>query len=319
MNWSLREGLSRFAAIGWAVLFWLGVVGVSAAQAVEVDPVKIADNVYALVGEMAQRSPQNLGNNATFGLVVTKEGAVLIDPGGSYKGAAQLDALIKTLTDLPVKVVINTGGQDHRWLGNGYWRERGARIIASKDAVADQQEMASMQLSILGQLVGKAGLDGTEPVHAEQERFDKKTEIVLGGVRLVLHHLNGAHTPGDSFVHLPDANIIFTGDIVYLDRLLGVLSRSNTSNWLESFNALAALKPKLVVPGHGRPAPLAKAEAETLAYLQNLRAKVRAHLENGGEMKTVVDVEQGAFQHLKQFDSLAKRNAMAVFTEMEFE
>jgi hypothetical protein len=55
-----------------------------AAQALEVRPV--TDGVWAIVGEKAQRSPGNLGNNATFGLVLTETGAVLIDPGGSWRG-----------------------------------------------------------------------------------------------------------------------------------------------------------------------------------------------------------------------------------------
>ncbi len=69
----------------------------AAARALEVQPV--VNGVWAIVGEKAQRSPGNLGNNATFGMVVTDEGAVLIDPGGSRKGAEALDAAIRTATD----------------------------------------------------------------------------------------------------------------------------------------------------------------------------------------------------------------------------
>ncbi len=56
----------------------------AAAQALEVQPV--TEGVWAIVGEKEQRSPENLANNANFGLVVTEEGAVLVDPGGSWKG-----------------------------------------------------------------------------------------------------------------------------------------------------------------------------------------------------------------------------------------
>ncbi|MGV6840622.1 MAG: hypothetical protein ACWA40_10565, partial [Planktomarina sp.] len=48
-------------------------------QALDVQPV--TDGVWAFVGEKAQRSPENLANNSTHGLVVTNDGAVLMDPG----------------------------------------------------------------------------------------------------------------------------------------------------------------------------------------------------------------------------------------------
>lgn len=109
----------------------------SLASALEVVPV--AEDVWAIVGEKEQRSPENLGNNATFGLVVSAAGAVLIDPGGSWKGAEALHAAVRSVTDAPVKYVINTGGQDHRWLGNSYWQAEGATVIASNAAIEDQR------------------------------------------------------------------------------------------------------------------------------------------------------------------------------------
>ena len=78
---------------------------------------KVMTDVYAIVGELGNRTAKNLGNNATFGFVVTTDGVVLIDSGGTSQGARQIDLLIKSVTDKPVVKVINTGGQDHRWAG----------------------------------------------------------------------------------------------------------------------------------------------------------------------------------------------------------
>ena len=103
---------------------------------------KVADNVYALVGETTQRSPSNFGNNSTHGVIVTKEGAILIDSGASYLGAKELHQAVQTITDQPIKIVINTGGQDHRWLGNDYFQQLGARIIASTKTQADQKNQS---------------------------------------------------------------------------------------------------------------------------------------------------------------------------------
>ncbi len=102
---------------GFVAAALLSAPTVVGAEVLEVQPV--TDGVWAIVGEKVQRGPENLGNNATFGPVVTEAGAALIDPGGSWQGAEVLSDVIRSATDLPVSHVINTGGQDHRWLGNG--------------------------------------------------------------------------------------------------------------------------------------------------------------------------------------------------------
>jgi glyoxylase-like metal-dependent hydrolase (beta-lactamase superfamily II) len=277
----------------------------------------VADGVWAIVGDKVQRSPENLGNNATFGLIETEEGAVLIDAGGSYRGAEQLQAAIQTLTDRPVTLVINTGGQDHRWMGNGYWTEQGARIVAAAAAVEDQQARASMQLTMLSQLIGE-GLDGTEPVYAS-ETFADRLELMVGGRSIVIVQPAPAHTPGDAFVWLPEERVVFAGDIVFTERLLGVLETSNSAGWLEAFEAMAALGPLHIVPGHGDPTTLERARADTYDYLVNLRDRIRAHIDTGGDIIGSVEVDQSGFSHLEQFDMLAGRNAQAVFQQMEWE
>ncbi|QKQ26547.1 hypothetical protein HUE57_09835 [Candidatus Reidiella endopervernicosa] len=58
---------------------------------------KVSDNVYAIVGELSQRNPENLANNATFGVVVTDEGVLLVDPGVPIKGPHSLIVLFVPL------------------------------------------------------------------------------------------------------------------------------------------------------------------------------------------------------------------------------
>ena len=288
----------------------------------QADPVmqvdKIAPGTYALVGPTVQRNPENLGNNSTHGLVVTDAGAVLIDAGGSYKGAQMLHAVIKGITDQPVRYVINTGGQDHRWIGNSYWQNLGATVIASAAAVADQQDRASMQQTVLTALIGADGLEGTTPSHADIT-FEDSYELTLGGMTLQLVHAAPAHTPGDSFVWHPAAGTVFTGDIVYVGRVLGVMEFSSSAAWLDAFDAIAALDPVHLVPGHGPATDLATAIHDTRDYLANLRDKIGAHIEAGGNIITAVDVDQSEFAYLDNFDTLARRNAQEVFSQMEWE
>jgi len=304
----------------WKPLLTLAVISLgtaaSANEALHLQ--KVNDHVYAIVGPLGNRTPENLGDNATFGFVVTDEGVVLIDPGGSYRGAALIDAVIRRVTDKPVKVVIDTGGQDHRWLGNGYFKARGAHIIANRRAVEDQRARLKDQMFMLGNLIGTDGLEGTEAVYAD-EVFNTDHAFELGGVRFELHHAGRAHTPGDSFVWLPAERVVFGGDIVYVERMLGVMPHSNSRSWIEAFEALAALEPAVVVPGHGAPTDLARARTDTLDYLVFLREAVGAYMEDGGEITQVGTLDQSRFERLANYETLKGRNAQQVFQEMEWE
>lgn len=298
----------------------LGLVGL--APGVQADSVlqteRLADNIYALVGPTGNRDPHNLGNNANFGVIVADDGVVLIDPGGSYKGAKMIHDAIRAITDKPVRTVINSGGQDHRWLGNGYFKALGAHIIANEQAVHDQRERAQEQLTGMENLIGSDGLEGTEPVHADETFVDLKV-MTVAGLRIELHHAGQAHTPGDSFVWLPAQQIVFSGDIVYMDRMLRIGSHSAHRSWITAFEAMAEKQPKVVVAGHGRPAGLSRAKADTYDYLIFLRETVQAFIDEGHGMEDIAKIDQTRFSYLDNFDSLKGRNAQRVYEELEWE
>ncbi len=279
---------------------------------------QIEENIYAIIGPLSNRDADNLGNNATFGFVVTPDGVVLIDSGGTYKGAAEIHALIKSVTDKPVKIVINTGGQDHRWLGNDYFKRQGARIIASSKAVEDQKARTQDQFIMLGNLVGDAGLAGTEAVYAD-ETFDDTLKFTLGKIKFELHHAGQAHTPGDSFVWLPQQGIVFSGDIVYVQRMLNIFSASNSSSWVTAFETMAALKPRVVVPGHGHVSTLQEATAHSYDYLVFLRKAVADFMEAGGGIEEIGKLDQSRFSFLQNYENLKGRNAQRVYEELEWE
>ncbi|MEP1030291.1 MAG: MBL fold metallo-hydrolase, partial [Alphaproteobacteria bacterium] len=189
--------------------------------------------------------------------------------------------------------------------------------IASAAAVADHTSRGSLQLTALQQFLGPE-LAGTEPVYADVTFRDRHV-LEVGGLRFEIVHPGPAHTPGDSFVWLPRKNTVFTGDIVYVERLLGVLEYSSIKAWPAAFETVAALKPAHVVPGHGGPTTLARATADTYDYVMNLRARMAAHIKAGGDIIGSVNVDQSAFARLEQFDSLARRNAQTAFQQMEWE
>ena len=279
---------------------------------------KVTQDVYAIVGELGNRTKDNLANNATFGFVVTAEGVVLIDSGGTYQGAQNIEILIKRVTDKPVVTVINTGGQDHRWLGNGYFKKQGAQIIASEKAVIDQNSRAQDQFIMLGNLVGNEVISDTNAVYADKT-FAEQFSFEMGETIFEIYHSGQAHTPGDSYVWLPQKEVMFTGDIVYVERMLGVGTQSNSKSWIRVFETMAAYKPKYLIPGHGKATNLSQAKNDTYDYLVFLRNSVADFMENGGDISDIGSVNQSKYSYLLNYESISGRNAQQVFTEMEWE
>lgn len=279
---------------------------------------KVTDNVYALVGELTQRSAENHANNSTQGVIVSDEGVILIDPGGSYKGAEQIANLIKTITPLPVKYVINSGGQDHRWLGNDYFKQRGAIIISSKAAFIDQKKRTDHHMETVYSYLGEKGFAGTAPGYADIT-FETSMSLDLGNVHLEIYYSGPAHTAGDSYVWMPATSTMFTGDIVFVDRLLGIGPAQNSRSWIKVFKDMAGFKPLHIVPGHGDATDLRKATQDTYDYLVFLRKQVQQVLDNGGDMQDAINIDQSRFSYLKNYQVFSKKVAQSLFEQMEFE
>ena len=279
---------------------------------------KVAANVWSIVGPLTNRTKENLGNNATFGFVVTDDGIVVIDSGGSFKGAKRIHEIIKSVSNKPIRYVINTGGQDHRWLGNDYFSSLGAKIISSAAAKQDHKARLNAQWARLENGIGKEGIKGTKEKFADIT-FKDNYKLKLGETNLELYFRGHAHTPGDIFIWLPQSKVMFTGDIVYTERMLGIGEQSKSKTWLTAFDAMASFKPEHVVPGHGAPTTLKTAINDSRDYIAYLRKSVAAFIEQGGDASEISKVNQSQFKYLNNFDSLSGRNALKVYTELEWE
>ncbi|MFC3682449.1 MBL fold metallo-hydrolase [Hydrogenophaga luteola] len=296
---------------------WAGVAAI--AHAVEVKFQPVAPGIYAFIGEKSGRTYANEGLNANIGLVVTPAGALLIDSGASWQGAQQLHAAVKKVTDQPVKWVINTGGQDHRWLGNGYFIAQGAEVIAHASGKADLLARGGDHLAAL-QPALKEKLDGTVPNLPTRWLTGNDETLNLGGMAIEVKHRGGAHTPGDLMVWLPQQRVVFSGDIVYVDRMLGVIPVSHTGRWLQSFAAMEALQPARIVPGHGEVCDLPKAQAQTRDYLQALRTHMKKAVENGEDIGTAIKgFDAKPWLGLLNAAELHPGNASRTYLELERE
>ncbi len=278
---------------------------------------QVTENIYAIVGPLGQRSTENDGLNANFGFIVTGQGVILIDSGASKLGAEKLARAIKAVTDQPIRWVINTGSQDHRWLGNDHFAAQGAEVMALARTAATQAQYAEQHMEGLKRFLGER-MAGTRPLPAAKTLQRESAALELGGETLVLAHTD-AHFPGDAWVWLPKRGVIFSGDLIYVDRILGVLPWSSVKHGQKAFHGLEALNPKFVVPGHGRLCDLAKAKAETGDYYDLLADKVGAAAKEMEPMDATLakyaDLPQ--FKHLENYDGLHRANMNRAFTEFE--
>ena len=303
-----RIGVAATAALLAAMPVW----------AVDVVFKPVAEGVYAYVGETEGRTYDNEGLNANIGLVVTNAGAVLIDSGATFQSARKIHEAARKVTSQPITWVINTGDQDHRWLGNGYFTAQGITTIAHANAQADMSNRSGEQLQ--GLQVLKERLDGTVATLPTRFVTGPDTRLELGGTVFELKHRNGGHTPGDTLVWLPQKNLLFAGDVVYVDRVLGLHPVSNTRNWLESFAAIDALKPQVIVPGHGNVTNLATAQAHTRDLLLALRVHMKKAVDDGVDLAAAVKSFDGKpFAQLKHAEVWIPQLANQTYLEVERE
>lgn len=307
-----------FPLLKSALLLALGLI-TTLSHAVEVRFAPVAPGVYAFVGEKGGRTYENEGLNANIGLVVTSAGALLVDSGASYLGAKQIHEAAKKVTSQPVKWVINTGGQDHRWLGNGYFLAQGAEVMAHTSARADMLARGGDHMNSLKPEL-KEKLDGTVPTLPSRWLDGSHQTLNLGGTLVEVRHMGGAHTPGDVVVWLPGQRVAFSGDIVYVDRMLGVLPVSHTGRWLQSFAALQALQPARIVPGHGEVCDLATAQAHTRDYLVALRAHMKKAVDDGVDISAAIKTfDAQPWMGLLNAAQLHPGNASRTYLELERE
>jgi len=128
--------------------------------------------------------------------------------------------------------------------------------------------------------------DGTKAKSAGKLFSGESAEIILGGQKLILKYTN-AHYPGDAWVWLPKQSVIFTGDLVYVDRVFTVLPWSSVVNGQKSFRELVKLNPKYIVPGHGQVSDLKKAQRDCGDYYDFLFEKIGAAAQ---EMEPMQDI-----------------------------
>ena len=280
-------------------------------------PVEVIPHVWSAIGATAPPGYDNSGHNNNLSFIVTGAGVVVVNGGASYRLAKALHDEIKTITDEPVKLVINENGQGHAMLGNSYWAKQGVPILAHEEAATEFEERGA---DILDRMKGynRDKAEGTT-VQGPTETFENEKVVEMGRFRIEVKWLGPAHSPGDIVVWLPVDKLVISGDMAFHERMLPIFDDTDTAGWLESWKTFEELGAVYVIPGHGHPTNMAQVRRYTHDYLVDLRSKIKVHLDKGGTLQDAYYVDQSAFSHLDTFKELATRNAGRVFEQMEFE
>jgi len=280
-------------------------------------PINVLDNVWSAIGATDRPTYANSGHNNNLSFIITTEGVLIFNAGDNYLLAQSLHTEIKKLTDQPIKYVVLENAQGHAMLGSNYWKEQGAEIIAHVDAL---KEIKAHHNEILGRMQRgrKDKAEGTVIAYPDKT-FEDKLTIKMGGETFELLHLGPAHSPGDIMLWIPEKKLVISGDIAFNQRLLPIMEHTDTAGWIETWDKFEALKPEIIIPGHGDPTTMAVVTKTTKDYLVYMREKIGEIIDDDGTESDIYKIDQSAYSHLDTFKLLTLQNAGRIYRMMEFE
>ncbi len=281
-------------------------------------PIKVRDNVYSAIGATAPGTYANSGHNNNLSFVVTTDGVLVFNASDNYLLAQALHTEIKKITDQPVKYVVLENAQGHAMLGTNYWQEQGAQVIAHEDALHEMKEYGDQIIERMQR--GRRDKSQYTVLAYPDKTFKDKLVIDMGGEHFEILHFGPAHSPGDISLWMPEKKIMISGDIAFRQRLLPVMEHTDTEGWIKTWDIFEALKPEIIIPGHGSPTTdMDELRRYTKDYLVYMRGQIEEILDNDGDIQDAYKIDQSAYSHLDTFNELALQNAGRIFRSMEFE
>lgn len=287
--------------------------------------VKVANGVYAAIAKPGGLASGNAG------FVVGDGGVLIVDTFFTPTAIEELIGEIKAQTQTPIRFAINTHYHLDHTGGNQVLVAQGVPIIAH-DNVAVWQTTKNRRFLRAPEELEKIKADTAKklrdtpddqkdkraPLEAQLRRLNAMQAIkltnptmtfssgsvhmYLGKREVVLFTLPG-HTGGDVLAYVPDANVLFTGDMGW-SKTLPNLVDATVSDWITSLDKLLKEYPTAkFIPGHGEVATATEMR-DFRDYLDDLRSRVKQGIADG------LTIEQAKAQ-LKlpdKFKSLAFQN-----------
>ena len=184
------------------------------------------------------------------GLVLGERSCVVVDTRGDPAQGAELAAAVRQVTSLPWSVVLTHAHFDHclgtsAFLPTLVWAHRGCQADLARGGAAQHGEALAWHRA-----QGRCGtVPLIEPVLPDRV-VDTRVELDLGARRVLLAHLGAGHTDHDVVVGIPDARMLFAGDLVE-QGAPPAFEDAHPLHWPATLTAMLALGAAVVVPGHG--------------------------------------------------------------------
>lgn len=200
--------------------------------------------------------------DVNVGLIAGENGLVVVDTNASGPLGEETLAAVRRISSAPVLAAVNTHVHVDHVLGNAVFSAAGAELIAHEAAAAALPgHVAEVRAEHADGDPNYTDLLATEPV-VPTRTFSSALTLDLGGRLLELVHPGRGHTDGDVVVRVPDADVLFAGDLVEESTADSVSPGLGPDcfpmDWPASLDLVLTLVPPgtLVVPGHGSPVDL---------------------------------------------------------------
>jgi len=253
------------AAVAAAALAFAAAAPVPAQPALPFVLKQVGPGVYAAIDGPEHKA----GSNAGF--VIGDDGVLVVDAFFNQPAARALVGEIHRLTPKPIRFLVNTHYHVDHTGGDQALRDAGAVIIAHRNV---RGWVRVNNVNLLGDRITPAMRAQIEALPLPDLTTDKDLTVWLGSRKVVVRTVLG-HTGGDLTVFVPDAKVLFTGDMLWR-KIPPNLIDGSVRQWLATdadFERMADAAHVTFVPGHGDVATLGDVN-DFRAYLIDLRRLV---------------------------------------------
>ncbi len=250
----------------------------------------ITENIYSIVSpSKGLPTPENKGWNSNVHFIVTEKGVLLFDTGSSESIGNKIKKTIKSVTDQPVRWIINSHSHADHWFGNAAFTNTVSEIITSNKALATMKEHGQPSLEFYSK-VTKGTIGSTQLVYPTVLLL-QGVKRNFGGIDVEFMLSNDGHSPGDILMWLPKQKIIFGGDVLSSDWMPMITGHGNIPNLIKTLKTIAKLNPTIVLTGHGK-ATTANSVTRDAGLLSSVWKLVKSDYEKGRKpTETLKEIE----------------------------